>query len=201
MFPVVGHFDRPLQSAPTMFQPFLRPCSILWRFYVGAENSKIPIPKIRYHPFGIGIGTDIAFGISVPESTAGSTEIPKYRISFGIPSSAVTAWGGGGVFRPPRFFWNNSWTLADIDMKLGMPLRTSILRRSVKKNPIRAKKLRYSRFCDVTSCDFGAKKINVWKFIKNTFVKRIARKLHEYRTWTVLRDGYLGFLKFWFCDL
>ena len=26
MFPVVGHFDRPLQSAPTMFQPFLRPC-------------------------------------------------------------------------------------------------------------------------------------------------------------------------------
>ena len=88
MFPVVGHFDRPLQSAPTMFQPFLRPCSILWRFYVGAENSKIPIPKIRYHPFGIGIGTDIAFGISVPESTAGSTEIPKYRISFGIPSSA-----------------------------------------------------------------------------------------------------------------
>ena len=87
MFPVVGHFDRPLQSAPTMFQPFLRPCSILWRFYVGAENSKIPIPKIRYHPFGIGIGTDIAFGISVPESTAGSTEIPKYRISFGIPSS------------------------------------------------------------------------------------------------------------------
>ena len=25
MFPVVGHFDRPLQSAPTMFQLFLRP--------------------------------------------------------------------------------------------------------------------------------------------------------------------------------
>ena len=42
---------------------------------------------IRYHPFGIGIGTDIVFGISVPESTAGSTEIPTYRISFGIPSS------------------------------------------------------------------------------------------------------------------
>ena len=36
---------------------------------------------------GIGIGTDIVFGISVPESTAGSTEIPTYRISFGIPSS------------------------------------------------------------------------------------------------------------------
>ena len=57
---------------------------------VSAGNSKIPIPKIRYRPFGIGIGTDIAFGVSVPESTAGSTEIPKYRISFGIPSS-----GGG----------------------------------------------------------------------------------------------------------
>ena len=43
---------------------------------------------IRYHPFDIDIGTDIVFGILVPESTAGSTEIPKYRISFGIPSSA-----------------------------------------------------------------------------------------------------------------
>ena len=42
---------------------------------------------IRYHPFGIGIRTDIVFGISVPESAAGSTEIPKYLISFGIPSS------------------------------------------------------------------------------------------------------------------
>ena len=43
---------------------------------------------IQYHPFGIGIGTEIVFGISVPESTAGITEIPKYRISSGIPSSA-----------------------------------------------------------------------------------------------------------------
>ena len=39
---------------------------------------------IRYHPFDIGIGTDIVFDISVPESTAGSTDIPKYRISFAI---------------------------------------------------------------------------------------------------------------------
>ena len=43
---------------------------------------------IRYHPFGIGIGIDFVFGISVPESTADSTKIPKYRIPFGIPSSA-----------------------------------------------------------------------------------------------------------------
>ena len=42
----------------------------------------------RYPPFGIGIGTDIVFGISVPESTTVSTEIPEYRISFGIHSSA-----------------------------------------------------------------------------------------------------------------
>ena len=42
---------------------------------------------IWYHPFGIGIGTHIVFGISVPKSTAGSTKIPKYRILFGIPSS------------------------------------------------------------------------------------------------------------------
>ena len=42
---------------------------------------------IRYHPFGIGIGTGIVFGVSVPQSAAGSTEIPKYRISFSISSS------------------------------------------------------------------------------------------------------------------
>ena len=36
----------------------------------------------------IGIGTDIVIGMSVPESTAASTKIPKYRISFGIPSCA-----------------------------------------------------------------------------------------------------------------
>ena len=38
--------------------------------------------------------------------------------------------GGGGLITPRsllRFFRNNSWTLADIDMKLGMALRTSIL--------------------------------------------------------------------------
>ena len=44
---------------------------------------------IRYHSIGIGIGivTDIVFGISVPEVTTGSAEMSKYRISFGIPSS------------------------------------------------------------------------------------------------------------------
>ena len=47
---------------------------------------------IRYHPIGIGIGTDIVFGISVPENTAGSIEIPKYRISFGILSSAILSY-------------------------------------------------------------------------------------------------------------
>ena len=31
-----------------------------------------------YHPFAIGIGTDIVFGVSVPESPAGSTEIPNF---------------------------------------------------------------------------------------------------------------------------
>ena len=47
---------------------------------------------IRPHPLGIGIGTDLVFGISVPESNAGSTKIPKYRISFGIPSSGSNAY-------------------------------------------------------------------------------------------------------------
>ena len=50
---------------------------------------------------------------------------------------------GGGVFRPPppSFFQNNSWTLADIDMKLGMTLRTSILRRLVKEKSDSGKKI------------------------------------------------------------
>ena len=43
-------------------------------------------------------------------------------------------------------------------MKLGMTLRLSILRRLVKEKSDSGKKLRYSRFCDVTSRDFGAKK-------------------------------------------
>ena len=37
---------------------------------------------IRYRPFGIGIGTDIVFGISVSESTAGGTEIPNFIRHF-----------------------------------------------------------------------------------------------------------------------
>ena len=45
-----------------------------------------------YHPFGIGIGTNVVFCISVPDSTAGSTEIPNCRISFDIPSSAILIW-------------------------------------------------------------------------------------------------------------
>ena len=42
------------------------------------------------HPVSVSVGTDIVFRISVPESTAISTQIPKYRISFGIPSSVRT---------------------------------------------------------------------------------------------------------------
>ena len=66
------------------------PLSDIYIYYedsLSARKFKDTEKVIRYHPFGIGIGTDIVFGISVPESTAGSTEIPTYRISFGIPSS------------------------------------------------------------------------------------------------------------------
>ena len=60
--------------------------------YLSAREIKNTEKVIRYHPFGIGIGTDVVFGISVPESTADSTEIPKYRISFDIPSSSSREW-------------------------------------------------------------------------------------------------------------
>ena len=44
-------------------------------------------------------------------------------------------------------------------MKLGITVQTSILRRLVKEKSESGKQiLRYSRFCDVTSRDFGAKK-------------------------------------------
>ena len=62
---------------------------IYYEDFFGAGNSKILKKVIRYHPFGIGIGTDIVFDISLPESTTGGTEIPKYQISFGIPSSEL----------------------------------------------------------------------------------------------------------------
>ena len=55
----------------------------------GGKRFKDTEKVIRYYRFGIGIGTNIALGISVPESTAGSTEIPKYRISFGSPRSVM----------------------------------------------------------------------------------------------------------------
>ena len=68
-----------------------------------------------------------------------------------------------------------------MDMKFDMTLWTTMLRRcSMPKKSDKGKtKLRYNQFCDVTSRDFGAKKINVWKFVQNKFVKLIARKLHK----------------------
>ena len=47
---------------------------ILYRRGKFKDTEKV----IRYHPFDIGIGTDVVFGILVPESTAGSTEIPNF---------------------------------------------------------------------------------------------------------------------------
>ena len=58
----------PLSDIPIYYEDFV----------VGAGNSKIPKEVIQYHPFGIGIGTDGIFGISVPESTVSSTEIPNF---------------------------------------------------------------------------------------------------------------------------
>ena len=79
---------------------------------------------------------------------------------------------------PSFFFRNNSWTAADIDMKLGIPLRTPILRRLMKKSDSGKTFLRYSQFCDVSSRHSGSKKRNARKFVKNTFLKEIARKMH-----------------------
>ena len=66
------------------------------------EKFKDTEKVIFYHPFGIGIDTDIVFGNLVPESIAGSTEIPKYRISFGIPSPA-SSWSDN---RPTLWKWH-----------------------------------------------------------------------------------------------
>ena len=109
---------------------------------------------------------------------------------------------GGAYHAPTRFFRNNSWTLADIDMKLGMTLRTSILRRLEKEKSDSGKKWDIpSRFCDITSRDFGAKKINVWKFVKIRLWRELQETYTKDITWTGLRVGYLGFLKVWVFDL
>ena len=55
-------------------------------------------------------------------------------------------------------------------MKLGMTLRTSILRRLVKEKSDSGKTiLRYSRFFDVNSRDFGAKKDKCLKIRQKYF--------------------------------
>ena len=65
-------------------------------------------------------------------------------------------------------------------MKLGMTLRTSILRRLVKeKSDSGHKILRYSRFYDVTSRDFGAKKDKCLKIRQKYFCKANCKKLTQ----------------------
>ena len=46
------------------------------------NNTEYRYRSEWYHPFCIGIGTDVVFRIPVPDSTAGSTEIPKYQKYF-----------------------------------------------------------------------------------------------------------------------
>ena len=107
----------------------------------------------------------------------------------------------GGLSRSPLvFFRNNSWTLSDIDMKLGMTLWTSFLRRLVKEKSNSGKKhLRYSRFCDVTSREKDkCLKIRP-KYVCEAKCKKPTKKIVG--TWTSLRDGCLEFLKFWVFDL
>ena len=65
-------------------------------------------------------------------------------------------------------------------MKLGMTLRTSILRRLVKEKSDSGKqKLRYSRFCDVTSRDFGAKKDKCLKIRQKYVYEANCKKLTQ----------------------
>ena len=63
----------------------------------------------RHHLFGIGTDTDVVFGISVPEITAGSTDIPKYRIPSDIPSSADIVGNGKGVFEKDGSHGKGPW--------------------------------------------------------------------------------------------
>ena len=53
---------------------------------------------------------------------------PAGRVRLNTPAGRGLTLNRLGAFSapPPRFFRSNSWTLADIDMKLGMPLRTSV---------------------------------------------------------------------------
>ena len=64
--------------------------SILCRRGKFEDTEKV----IRYHPIGIGIGIDM----SVPESTTGSTEMPKHRtalqnVNIRLIMGGSEAWG------------------------------------------------------------------------------------------------------------
>ena len=90
-------------------------------------------------------------------------------------------------------FFNNFWTAADVDMKLGIPLRTAIIRRSMPKK-VRlnwATKLRYSQFRDVTSRDFGPKN-KCLKIRQKYIFEENCKKMH-------IRSklNYLGMMATW----
>ena len=109
---------------------------------------------------------------------------PGAEIMGGRSNAPPPPPAGGGKSRGPA-----GRGLADIDMKLGTILPTIIL--VVWCQKFRLKK-RYSWFCDVTSRDFGAKKM-----FKNSSKIRLWSELQENCTqnctWTVLREDYLGF--------
>ena len=91
---------------------------------------------------------------------------------------------GGELITPPRFFRNISWTLANIDMKLGMSkfqfLDINSTSFGVKKLDLGKTKIRYSLFGDVTSRDFGAKKEKCLKIRQKYVCKANCKKtLHN----------------------
>ena len=124
------------------------------------------------------------------------SKIRKLKLlHIGTIDQPATAWGGGRI-RPPRFLVDNLRLVADIDAKLGIPFRTSILRYHAKFWTILPKTFWVIPIF-VTQCHdtFGHRKINVQKISKNQGVKQNANGKKKGVEWTGFQNGYLGFSK------
>ena len=105
--------------------------------------------------------------------------------------------GGVGSDPPPRFFVNNFRFVTDIDAKLRIPFRTSILRMSWKFWTILSKKiLSYIDFSDPMFCHFWSKNNKCLKNCQKSGIRaKCKRKKPKDIKWTGFQNGYLGFSK------
>ena len=113
MFPVVGHFDRPLQSAPTMFQPFLRPCvAFLWPASLRNWAHYFQVQNTNTTP---GMPTD--WWLLVPELTQVSGAFPmsasESSTTYPVKCGAPRPWPVSGEHWLLRYAMHDAFRLKE----------------------------------------------------------------------------------------